>query len=87
MDEEEKTPENEEGKEEAKTPAEIMREMKAEYEEKLAKKDKEIETLKNKHTAEIRDILTGKDVKANQEMDFDARVKAEAEKLRKILGN
>jgi hypothetical protein len=87
MDEEEKkTPENEE-EEEAKTPAEIMREMKAEYEGKLAEKDKEIETLKSKHTAEIRDILTGKDVKANQEMDFDARVKAEAERLRKIFGN
>lgn len=72
--------------EQAQTPAEIMRGMKAEFDAKIAAKDAEIEEIKAKHAAEIRDILTGKDEAANKEMGLNDRVQAAAKKIKKNLG-
>lgn len=68
------------------SPAEIMRGMKADFDARIAAKDAEIEALKVKHAAEIRDILTGKDEVANKEMDLNDRVKAAAKQIQKNLG-
>jgi hypothetical protein len=84
MDEEEK--QNEQGEEKQKTPAEIMREMKIEYEKRLAEKDAEIASIHSQHAAEIRDILTGRDEKANKEMELADRVKQAAKQIKKNLG-
>ena len=72
--------------EQQKTPADIMREMKQEYESKLAQKDAEMAALRTKHAEEVRDILTGRDVDANKQKDFNAEVKEMAVKIRKNLG-
>ena len=72
--------------EQGKTPAEIMRGMKAEFDAKIAEKDAEIEEIKAKHAAEIRDILTGKDEAANREMELNDRIKAAAKQIQKNLG-
>ena len=72
--------------EQAQTPAEIMRGMKADYDAKIAAKDAEIEEIKAKHAAEIRDILTGKNEAANKEIDLNDRVQAAAKQIKKNLG-
>lgn len=59
MDEEEKEVPEEDTTE--KTPAEIMTEMKAEFDAKIAEKDAEISRLKAEHVKQVKDILTGKD--------------------------
>lgn len=80
-------PDDQQGKaEEEKTPAEIMREMKAEFDTKLAAKETEIAALKAKHAAEVRDILTGRDEAANKQVELADRVKAAAQKIQKNLG-
>ena len=68
------------------TPAEIMRAMKADYEQQLAAKDAEMERMKNRHAAEIRDILTGKDEASNRVIELNDRVKAAAKQIQKNLG-
>ena len=66
--------------------AQVMQSLKDEYEARLAKKDEEITTLKNKHATEIRDIMLGRSVKAKEEKNFDDVVKETAKKIRKNLG-
>lgn len=68
------------------SPAEIMRGMKADFDAKIAAKDAEIEEIKAKHAAEIRDILTGKNEAANKEIGLNDRVKAAAKQIKKNLG-
>ena len=86
MNEEEKTKEQEQEQEQEQSVAEVLRNMRDEYEEKLKKKDAEIEDLKTTHAREVRDILTGRDANANKQIELNDRVKAVAEKIKKNLG-
>lgn len=72
--------------EQQKTPAEIMQEMRDEYDARIREKDAEIESMKAQHAAEIRDILTGKNKAVNKQQEITDRVKAAAKKIHKNLG-
>ena len=69
MDDEKKTEGEGENKENPpeKSPAEIMREMKKEFDAEIAKREAEITKLKAEHAQTIKDILTGKDKRGERE--------------------
>lgn len=81
MDENEKTEEREE-----KTPADIMREMREEFDERIKKKDEELEALKTQHAKELRDLLTGRDTRAEKAKEGRDVVKTLAKQIKKNLG-
>lgn len=83
MDEEK---EQEQQQENEQSVEDVIRNMKAEHDEEIAKKDKEIADLKTAHAKAIRDILTGRDENYNKEKTESDAVKEMAKKIRKNLG-
>lgn len=65
---------------------EMLEETKAEYEQKLAAKDAEINKMRTEHAKEVRDILTGRDPRAQQAQSWDDRIQESYERIMKNLG-
>lgn len=77
--------ENNEGKEQ-KTTAEVMAEMAAEYDAKIAGLNAKIEQMKVDHAKELKDILTGSADRKKAEEDEKNAIEEAAAMIAKNLG-
>lgn len=84
MEEEKDKQEEQDGKE--KSVAEIMAELKADFEKKISEKDNEIERMKAEHAKEVANILRGADPRKKQVETFDEIVDRSAENVARLLG-
>lgn len=81
----EPTQQNNEGKEQ-KTTAEVMAEMAAEYDAKIAELSAQIEQMKVDHAKELKDILTGSADRKKAEEDEKNAIEEAAAMIAKNLG-
>lgn len=76
----------EEKKDEQKTTAEVMAEMAAEYDAKIADLNAKIEQMKVDHAKELKDILTGSADRKKAEEDEKNAIEEAAAMIAKNLG-
>ena len=81
----EPTQKNNEGQEQ-KTTAEVMAEMAAEYDAKIAELNAKIEQMKVDHAKELKDILTGSADRKKAEEDEKNAIEEAAAMIAKNLG-
>lgn len=84
METEQKKENNEEQKQ--KTTAEVMAEMAAEYDAKIAELSAQIEQMKVDHAKELKDILTGSADRKKAEEDEKNAIEEAAATIAKNLG-
>ena len=84
METEQKQENNEEQKQ--KTTAEVMAEMAAEYDAKIAELSAQIEQMKVDHAKELKDILTGSADRKKAEEDEKNAIEEAAAMIAKNLG-
>lgn len=84
METETKQENNEEQKQ--KTTAEVMAEMAAEYDAKIAELNAKIEQMKVDHAKELKDILTGSADRKKAEQDEQDAIEEAAAMIAKNLG-
>lgn len=84
METEQKQENNEEQKQ--KTTAEVMAEMAAEYDAKIAELNAKIEQMKVDHAKELKDILTGSADRKKAEEDEKNAIEEAAAMIAKNLG-
>lgn len=84
MDDETKQTNDEEQKQ--KTTAEVMAEMAAEYDAKIAELNAKIEQMKVDHAKELKDILTGSADRKKEEEDEKNAIAEAAAMIAKNLG-
>ena len=84
METEQKQENNEEQKQ--KTTAEVMAEMAAEYDAKIAELSAQIERMKVDHAKELKDILTGSADRKKAEEDEKNAIEEAAAMIAKNLG-
>ena len=77
---------DEEKKDEQKTTAEVMAEMAAEYDAKIAELSAQIEQMKVDHAKELKDILTGSADRKKAEEDEKNAIEEAAAMIAKNLG-
>lgn len=78
--------EEEKKKDEQKTTAEVMAEMAAEYDAKIAELNAKIEQMKVDHAKELKDILTGSADRKKAEQDEQDAIEEAAAMIAKNLG-
>lgn len=78
--------EEEKKKDEQKTTAEVMAEMAAEYDAKIAELNAKIEQMKVDHAKELKDILTGSADRKKAEEDEKNAIEEAAAMIAKNLG-